>query len=457
MLSVDDVWEGLGDGLIAASGPSIAPETPRFERGVIDSREAKGGDLFFALRGESADGHDFVGAAIESGASGAVVARPVEAPAGTSVFQVQDPLTGLQELAASWRRKHKTQVIGVTGSVGKTTAKELIASVLGTRYNVLKSEANLNTEIGIPLALLNLRPQHERAVLELGMYEPGDIALLARISRPSVGVVTNVGPVHMERALSVGRIAAGKAELVQALPADGLAVLNGDDARVTAMARLTSARTVLFGMSPQCDVRATDVTSRGLDGFSFHLHYAGGTITVDCPLPGKHHVYPALAAAAVALNDDLTLADVATALREATLDMRLTARRGPNGSTIIDDSYNASPASMLAALDLLGECSGRRIAVLGHMRELGTAEEEGHLRVGMHAAGRCDVLITVGEDARPIAQAARQAGHTDVREIATPEEAAAALNGELKAEDVCLVKASRAVGLEQLVAALVAR
>jgi UDP-N-acetylmuramoyl-tripeptide--D-alanyl-D-alanine ligase len=223
------------------------------------------------------------------------------------------------------------------------------------------------------------------------------------------------------------------------------------------MSRRTRARTILFGLSPQCDVRATDVTSRGLDGFSFHLHYAGGTITVECPLPGKHHVYPALATAAVALNDGLTLADVATALRDAVLDMRLTLRRGPNNSTVIDDSYNASPASMVAALDLLAECSGRRIAVLGHMRELGAAEEEGHMQVGAHAASRCDILITVGEEARPIALAARQAGHTDVREVESPEGAEAVLNDELREGDVCLVKASRAVGLEQLVTALVAR
>ncbi len=387
-LSVADVWQGLSGTLIASSGGTA--ETA-FARGVIDSREARAGDLFFALRGERADGHDFVPAAFAAGASGAVVAHPVDAPSGAAVYHVSDPLNALQRLAASWRIRHDVRVVGVTGSVGKTTAKELIADVLQRRYKTLRSEANLNTEIGIPLTLLNLRAEHQRAVLELAMYQPGDIALLAGIARPSVGVVTNVYPVHLERARSFGRIVAGKAELVEALPADGLAVLNGDDANVAAMSRRTRARSVLFGQSEQCDVRATDLAGRGLDGFSFTLTSVGqgpspDSIRIDCPLPGKHHVYAALAAAAVALNDGMSLEEIAAALREARLGLRLTVRPGPNGSTLIDDSYNASPASMIAALDLLAETKGRHVALLGHMRELGAAEADGHEQVGRHAA-----------------------------------------------------------------------
>jgi UDP-N-acetylmuramoyl-tripeptide--D-alanyl-D-alanine ligase len=454
MLSVADVWQGLSGTLIASSGGS--PETG-FARGIIDSRQARAGDLFFALRGERADGHDFLPAAFAAGASGAVVARPVAAPAGAAVYHVSDPLNALQRLAASWRQRHDVRVIGVTGSVGKTTAKELIADVLSRRHATLRSEANLNTEIGIPLTLLNLRAEHQRAVLELAMYEPGDITLLARITRPSVGVVTNVYPVHLERARSFGRIVAGKAELVEALPADGLAVLNGDDARVAAMARRTRARSVLYGRSEQCDVRATDLTGRGLDGFSFTLSHAGGSVQIDCPLPGKHHVYAALAAAAVALNDGMWLDEIATALREASPGLRLTVRPGPNGSTLIDDSYNASPASMIAALDLLAETKRRRIALLGHMRELGAAEAEGHVLVGQHAAATCDVLFVVGEDARSLADAARKAGHSDVRFLPAAEGAADALRKELRPGDVCLIKASRAVGLESVVETVVAR
>jgi UDP-N-acetylmuramoyl-tripeptide--D-alanyl-D-alanine ligase len=449
MLTVSDILEGTAGTLVAAR----ADEGAIFHRGIIDSREAAEGDLFFALRGEHHDAHDFVPDAFASGAAGAVVARPVAAD-GRAVFQVSDPLAALQRLAAFWRRRHNVRVVGVTGSVGKTTCKELTAAVLSRRYRTLKSEANVNTEIGIPLTLLQLTNEHERAVLELGMYLPGDIELLSQISAPDVGIVTNVGPVHMERVGSIGQIAAGKAELVEALPAGGLAVLNGDDPRVTVMARWTHARALLFGLSEQCDVRGSEIESRGLEGITFRIAHEGKSVRVECPLPGRHHVYPALAAAAVALNDGMTLEEIGGALAEARGGLRLTVRAGRNGSTIIDDSYNASPASMTAALDLLAELTGRRIAVLGHMRELGAAEDDGHRRVGRHAAGRCDLLLIVGEDARPIAEEARAAG-LEARLIASAEEAAAALRDELRAGDHVLVKASRAVGLESVVAALV--
>lgn len=445
-----DVLDGVDGLLISSRGPR---ETA-FRRGCIDSREARQGDLFFALRGDRSDGHEFVAQALASGATGAVVERPVETPEGACQFHVSDGLNALQRLAAHWRRRSQARVIGVTGSVGKTTCKELIAAVLGRRYNVLKSEGNLNTEIGVPLTLLQLRPDHQRAVLEMAMYQPGEIALLARIAAPQVGVVTNVGPVHLERLGSMGAIAAAKAEIVEALPPDGLAVLNGDDNRVAAFASRTSARTVLYGLSEQCTVRAENIESRGLAGFSFRLIAGGMTAEVSCPLPGRHHVYPALAAAAVALNEGLGIEEIADALAGAAVDLRLTRRRGPNGSTIIDDSYNAGPDSMLAALDLLGECPGRRIALLGGMRELGAATAEGNRRVGERAASRCDLLVIAGEEARPIGEAARAAGLKDVHFLAKAEEAADALPGELRDGDHLLIKASRAIGLESVVEAL---
>jgi len=447
---VADVWEALG-GLLVASRAGT-PST--FERGVIDSRMTRPGDLFFALRGERVDGHDYVPQAIDAGAVGAVIEAPLHAP-GASLFHVSDSLRALQRLAAFWRARHDVRVIGVTGSVGKTTAKELIAHVLSGRFRVLKSEANLNTEIGIPLTLLQLREEHERSVLEMAMYCRGEIALLAEISKPAVGVVTNIGPVHLERLGYIGAIVAAKAELVEALPPDGLAVLNGDDTRATALARRTRARAVLFGTSEQCDFRASEIASHGLHGIEFRLSTPAGAVNVRCPLPGRHHVYPALAAAAVALNEGLSLREVAEALADARPDLRLTPRPGPNGSTIIDDSYNASPASMLAALDLLSECPGRRIALLGEMRELGAASEEGHRSVGRHAAGRCDVLVVVGEDARLIEEEAARAGHTDVRFAVSSDEATALLQRELRSGDHVLIKASRAVGLESVVDALV--
>ncbi|MEX0682371.1 MAG: UDP-N-acetylmuramoyl-tripeptide--D-alanyl-D-alanine ligase [Dehalococcoidia bacterium] len=450
MITVNDVIEAAGTTLVAARANAGAT----FRRGVIDSRQAGEGDLFFALRGENHDAHDFVPAALAAGATGVVVDRPVQAEA--NVFQVSDPLAALQRLAALWRRHNSARVIGITGSVGKTTCKELTAAVLSSKFQTLKSEANLNTEIGLPLTLLQLTPEHERAVLELGMYVPGDVALLANIARPDVGVVTNVGPVHMERVGSIGQIAAGKAELVEALPADGLAILNGDDSRVAAMSRRTRARSLLFGLSEQCDIRATDIESHGLEGISFTLIDDSASVRAECPLPGRHHVYPALAAAAVALNEGMSLDEVASALAEARVDLRLTVRAGVNGCTIIDDSYNASPASMIAALDLLAELPGRRIAVLGHMRELGAAEDEGHRQVGQHAAGRCDLLYVVGADARLLAEEARADGQ-ETQQLESAEQAAETLIHELREGDHVLIKASRAVGLESLVDALVSR
>ena len=452
MLAVDRVVQGTAELLVAGRGPADRA----FNRAVIDSRQVQPGDLFFALRGEHQDGHDFVDDALAGGAAGLVVERPLEAPPDVAVFQVSDSLSALQRLAAHWRARHDMRVVGVTGSVGKTTCKELIAAVLGTRWRMLKSPANLNTEIGLPLTLLELTPEHQRAVLEMAMYGPGEIDLLCRIARPQVGVVTNVGPVHLERLGSMGAIAAAKAELVAALPTDGVAVLTGDDPHVATMASRTKAGVLLYGQSPQCHVRGRDLASRGLDGISFRLTYGGGSAGVEAALPGRHHLHPALAAAAVALAEGMTLDEVAAALREARPELRLRVLTTPSGATILDDSYNASPQSMLAALDLLAELQGRRIALLGEMRELGTAEEEGHRQVGQRAAACADLVLVVGERARPLYEAARAAGPAEVRFLASTQEAAPTLRDELQPGDYLLVKASRAVALESVVDALVA-
>lgn len=452
-LSLAEVLEGT-EGLLVAARPG---DCDIFARAVIDSREAMAGDLFFALRGQRQDGHRFVAAAAAAGAAGAVVERPVEAPRGLALFQVSDTLAALQRLATRRRQRHPARVVAVTGSVGKTTCKEVIAAVLGCRYRVLKSEANLNTEIGVPLTLLRLRPEHQRAVLEFAMYGRAEIDLLCRIARPQVGVVTNIGPVHLERLGSLGAIAAAKGELVQALPPDGTAVLNGDDPRTAALAGRSRAPVLLYGQSDQCQVRASELASRGLEGISFRLTFGEASVPVRTSLPGRHHLYPCLAAAAVALAEGMTLSEIADALAEARPALRLRVLPGLNGSTILDDSYNASPASMLAALDLLSELPGRRIALLGEMRELGPAHEEGHRQVGQHAAFACHLLFVIGEGARPLAEAARRAGLAEVRPVASAREAAEALAGELRPGDHLLVKASRALALETVVDALVAR
>ena len=379
---------------------------------------------------------------------------PAARPEGVAVYVVADTLQALQMMAAGRRRRFPVEVIGVTGSVGKTTTKEITASVLSRRFRVLKNEANYNNEIGLPLTLLKLTRRHERAVLEMGMYAPGEIRQLCEIAQPRAGVVTNVGPVHLARLGSIEAIAEAKTELVEALPADGYAVLNGDDPRVRAMSGRTRATAVLYGASEGCDVRGTGLESGGLSGFSFDIEHGGRKARVQTKLPGPHLLHNFLAAAAVGLMEGMTLEEVAEALSRTRAQLRLKVYKGRNGSTILDDTYNASPASMLAALALLADASGRRIAVLGDMRELGAQEEKGHRIVGREAARVVDELHTVGELGRIIADEARKSGHEAVREWATKEEAARAVSKKLTKGDVVLLKASRALELETVLSEL---
>jgi len=449
MPTTQDITVALDPLLIAASR---AIERQSFSRVAIDSRQVQPGDLFIALPGEHRHGHEFIADAISHGATGVIAQRqPPDLPREVSFFQVDDTLAALQRLATYWRGKHRVKVVGITGSVGKTTCKELTAAVLSSGYQVLKSEANLNTEIGLPLTLLQLRPEHERVVLEMGMYGLGEIRLLCQIARPQIGVVTNVGPVHLERLGTLEAIAQAKAELVESLPSDGWAILNADDPQVAAMAERTSARVALFGESPQCSVRGTVLSTSGLEGISFRLTCDDQSADVSAPLPGRHNLYNALAAAAVGLADGLSVQEVAAAVAAADVPLRLRAVSGPQGSTILDDTYNASPTSMLAALDLLAELPGRRLALLGDMLELGSFEEEGHRLVGDRAARTTNVLYTLGERGRIIGEAAQAAGHQDVRFLASKEKAAPAIRETLSEGDHLLVKASRVMALETVI------
>lgn len=449
MLTVQDITAAL-DPLLNLVIRAIGRQS--FSGVAIDSRQVQPGDLFIALPGEHRHGREFIPDAISRGAAGVIAEKqPRDLPHDVCFFQVDNTLAALQRLAAYWRGKYRVKVVGITGSVGKTTCKELTAAVLSSGYQVLKSEANLNTEIGLPLTLLQLRPEHEQVVLEMGMYGLGDIRLLCQMARPQIGVVTNVGPVHLERLGTLEAIAQAKAELVESLPVDGWAVLNGDDPLVAAMAERTSARVALFGESPQCSVRGTVLSTSGLEGISFRLTCDDESVDVSAPLPGRHNLYNALAAATVGLADGLSLQEVAAALAAADVLLRLRVLSGPQGSTILDDTYNASPASMLAALDLLAELPGRHLALLGDMLELGTFEEEGHILVGERAAQTTDILYTVGERGRIIGEAAQAAGHQDVRFLASKEAAAAAIHETLSEGTHLLVKASRAMALETVI------
>lgn len=468
MLVLADIIEGL-------SGVRPLELEQRPTAVAVDSRLVGPDGVFVALRGERADGHDYVADALGRGAAMVLVQRPVEAdapvvdltlspPALPSpwplpvLLRVPDTLAALQRLAAFWRRRHSPRVIGVTGSVGKTTTKELIADVLSRRYRTLKSEKSYNNEIGLPLTLLQLTPEHERVVLEMGMYDVGEIAALAEIALPHVGVVTIIGPVHLERAKSMERIIQAKTELVRALPPapEGVAILNHDDPNVLGMRHATRARVFTYGLSPEADLWADQIEGLGLEGVRFRLHYRGESLHVRIPLLGRHSVHTALRAAAVGLVEGLTWQEILEGLRSPSSQLRLVAVPGPRNSIILDDTYNASPPSMLAALNLLEELQGRKIAVLGDMLELGDYEREGHEKVGLRALEVVDVLVTVGPRGRIIGETALRWGMPPERVYILEDNAAAIrlLEGLIKEGDVVLVKGSRAMQMEEIVSAL---
>ena len=478
-LTLADVIEGLTGNRIEAPQPITTT--------VVDSRQAVPGALFVALPGEHTDGHNFVAEAFERGALAAIIHSPVDAcppermiRAGENdqvwpdrtvaenlplCIQVADSLAGLQQLAAFWRSKFEPRVIGITGSVGKSTTKELVWSVLSSRYVTLKNEGNLNNEIGLPLTLLALNDTYEQIVLEMGMYDVGEIALLCRLARPQVGVITNIGPTHLERLGTMERIVQAKAELVQALPASsegGVAILNYDDPRVLPLADETEAQAVTYGLSPAADLWASDVESAGLEGIRFVFHYRDEEIHARVPLLGRHSVHTALRAALVGLVEGLAWEDIMAGLQSLpnSTQLRLVAVPGPNGSTLLDDSYNASPASTIAALNLLDDLNvPRKIAVLGDMLELGSYEEEGHRKVGCRAAAVVDQLIVIGSRAELVAEEARACGLNPASIIKMEDNRAAIAHLEqtLEPEDVVLIKGSNAQKMDEIVSTLVAK
>ena len=446
--------------LLAATGGRVIQGTPRgderFVGGAFDSRIVQPGEVFFALR-DQRDGHEFVADAFARGARAAVVDRTVPAPGDALLIEVSQPLHALRRLAEAIRDAHPIPAVGITGNVGKTTAKEATAAALGARYRVLRTAASFNNEIGVPLTFLRLEPSHEVAVIELGFYVPGEIADLCRLVRPRIGIITEIPaiPVHYARTPSVEAIAAGKAELIESLPDDGVALLNADSPRVRALAPRTRAHVVLFGESEDAQLRATDVRAEGLAGLRFTAQYEGERAAVALPIPGRQLVPAALAALGAAHTLGVPLAEAAVAL--GTLEQpahRMEVRRGP-GITVIDDSYNASPAAVQAALAVLRDVPGRRIAVLGDMLELGSFSADAHEAMGRDAARSTDVLIGIGELARTAVDAARAAGLAEAYWAGEPGEALLVLRGMQQDGDTILVKGSHSLALDRLADTLV--
>ncbi|HEX2883221.1 MAG TPA: UDP-N-acetylmuramoyl-tripeptide--D-alanyl-D-alanine ligase [Candidatus Limnocylindria bacterium] len=451
----------LDELLAATGGRLVGPTSVDSVIGAsVDSRRVTPGSCYVALRGERVDGHGFVIDALRAGAVAALVERPLELPpdVDAAVVVVPDPLAALQELAAWWRSRHPVRVVGITGSTGKTIAKEIVADVLSRTLVTLRNEGNLNSETGLPMTLLRLEPTHEAAVLEMSMYTTGEIARLAEIAQPEVGVVLAVHPTHLERAGSIERIAQAKSELPAALGRDGLAVLNADDHRVAAMRAVTAAPVRTFGLSAEAEVRAEDVVSHGLDGTEFTLRAPWATRRLRSGSPGRHLVLHALAAAAVAERFTVPVDEVAAAIEAGShAPHRMHVIHAASGVTLVDDTYNASPISVTAALEFLAEtpvaAGKRRIAVLGDMLELGPDEERQHREVGARAAAGTDVLVAVGERGRWIAEGARAEGAPRVLQADDAAEAAELVEREVAPVpgEIVLLKASRGIELDRAV------
>jgi UDP-N-acetylmuramoyl-tripeptide--D-alanyl-D-alanine ligase len=423
----------------------------------IDSRTIRPGELFFAVRGENTDGHNFAEAALTNGAVAAVVSADWNASPSLHPKKLlrvpektADPvLAAMQRLAHEVRHRWGGRIIGVTGSAGKTTTKECVATVLASRFRVLKSEGNLNNHFGVPLQLLRLEREHELAVLEMGMNHAGEIRALAAIAEPDWGVVSNVAPVHLEFfADGIDGIARAKYELIESLPASGLAVLNADDSRVAAFARGRGEHAILYGTSPQAEMRAVELEELGLAGTRFTAQARGGQSTLHLRLPGRHNVLNALAAIACGLASGIDLRSCCAALET----MRPSPKRGQSvewrGATLIDDTYNSNPRaldSMVAALH--GTPATRRIVIAGEMLELGPEGPALHRGCGEAMAG-IDAVIGVRGLAQHLVEGARSRGVSAIF-VETPEAAADWLCAELRPGDVVLLKASRGVRLER--------
>ena len=446
--------------LVEATGGALLRRSQRPVRGAaVDSRLVRPGELFVALPGERTDGHEHLADAARRGAAALLVSRAI--PAGqldelgaVTVIRVPDTLAGLQAVAAWWRARFRPIVVGVTGSIAKTSTKEAIGVVFGRRWTTLISEGNQNNEIGVPLTLLRLGPEHAAVVLEMGMYVGGEIADLARMGRPGIGVVTAVQGVHLSRIGTIDAVEAAKGELVEALPPEGTAVLNADDPRVLRMSERTAARILTYGFSTEADVRAEDVESAGTHGMRFTLILPGSRPRrVAIPTLGRLSVHNALAAAAAGLAAGVTVAQIVDGLAGGWSAPHRTELIRTGSVTVVDDTYNASPGSMLAALDLLAGLPGRRVAVLGPMLELGDQAALRHQAVGRAAAEVADLVVTVGDLGMEIAAGALEAGlgPDQLHEAEDRDAALEWLRPRLRSGDVVLVKASRGVALDLLV------
>lgn len=469
LFTVEELREVISVKVLAGNAPGWMKQ--RIRHISLDSRSLRPGDLFVALTGDRFDGHDFIAAAFAQGAIGAIVQdtyrvdpRVLKVAAKRAmpfILGVRDPLFAYQQLATHHRSRFDIPVVAVTGSNGKTTTKDMIASVMAHRWRILKTEGNLNNRIGVPQTLFRLNGRHEGAVIEMGVDNLGQTTRLCEIARPTIGVITNIGPDHLEFFGSMDRSAQAKAELLDLLPSDGATVLNADDVYYDYLAARARCRVMSFGFSPKADVRAVDAKPDGRDGTIFQLLLPGKVrhTIVHIRVQGEHNVTNALAAATVGTVLGLPGAVIAEGLarfRPAEMRSQIFVAHGVK---VINDCYNANPASMKAAIQLLAQTGvGRKkVAVLGDMLELGPAAAQMHEEVGAFVAHQgVDQLLACGGLSRSLAEGARRAGMDRARILEVPDavSAAAAVKGLVKQGDVVLVKGSRGMKLEQVVQVL---
>jgi alanine racemase len=456
MIYLDDLLQATAGQL---HGPAQATEFSSF---AFDSRQLEPGQLFLAVKTATGDGHDFIGDAIERGAAGVLCEYPATLPDQSTLVTtiiVPDLQQALNDYAACILQKYHPKVIGVTGSSGKTTAKEAISAVLQKRYRVFKNFGSYNGRYGLPIALGDLTSDHEVAVLEMACDSFGEIAELVRITQPEIGVITAINQTHLAYLGTLANIAAEKGRLIEALPFTGSAILNADDPRVASMVPRTQARILTFGMSTGADLRAAEVKVRS-DGLTFILQYEGRGYPGHIPLLGRHQIYAALAAVATGLVLDVPPETALEALAQLPrVPGRLNPLPGQKGALILDDTFNSSPEATIAGLDTLAELPGAtKVAILGDIPDLGGIENEAHQQVGQYAATRVQRLVTQGEVAQQIATAARVAGlgkHA-VHVTFTSDDAAAAVQDLLSPDTVILVKGGADVRLERVVQKLLA-
>src|SRR5437868_9908918 len=448
-MSVTEVVDATRGRLLGGSKDTV------FTRMFSDSREVQPGGLFVALRGEQHDGYVFIPQAVERGATGILCERPPQGIESAAVVQVEDTREALFDITTERLRRQSIPIVAITGSAGKTTTKDLIAHVLGRRLRVHKSEGNLNTYTGIPMTIFQMDPRDRALVVEYAMSRAGEIRELTLAAPPTIGVVLNVGLAHVGFLGSIDAVAAAKRELVEGLAGGGLAVLNADDPRVRAMSAV-ARRFTLYGVSSDAGVRAERIRLHGLEGSNFMLITPRGKAEVYLRLPGHHSVSNALAAAAVALEFEFDAPAIASALHGfLPPSRRMNVVSGRNGATVIDDSCNASPGSMEAALEVLRLAPGGalRVAVLGDMLELGDHAQRAHAAIGSLAAESADIVMAIGEHAATVVEAARRAGlaHDRAFVVESADQAVQALDPLLSDKARVLVKGSRGMRLERVV------